>query len=90
MEGGPRRPGSAPRNNRILAYEAIQGQAHLPRPLRAPRVGLLAFPRAIGLHRLRISISRRLMGGVLHDPVYMACLASNFESPVLGRVFPPG
>jgi RimJ/RimL family protein N-acetyltransferase len=31
----------------------------------------------------------RWMGGRLWDEVYMDCLASEFESPVLGRVFAP-
>lgn len=31
----------------------------------------------------------RWMGGRLYDEVYMDCLASEFESPVLGRVFVP-
>ncbi len=31
----------------------------------------------------------RMMGGKLWDEIYMDCLASEFESPVLGRVFVP-
>ena len=31
----------------------------------------------------------RVMGGEVYDEVYMDCLASEFESPVLGRVFVP-
>ena len=31
----------------------------------------------------------RVMGGGVYDEVYMDCLASEFESPVLGRVLAP-
>ncbi len=31
----------------------------------------------------------RMMGGRLWDEIYMDCLASEFTSPVLGRVFVP-
>ena len=31
----------------------------------------------------------RVMGGKVYDEIYMDCLASEFESPVLGRVFAP-
>jgi len=30
-----------------------------------------------------------VMGGVAYDEIYMDCLASEFESPVLGRIFAP-
>ena len=32
----------------------------------------------------------RMMGGVLHDEIYIDCLASGFGSPVLGRIFSSG
>jgi hypothetical protein len=32
---------------------------------------------------------RRVMGGKLHDEIHMDCLASEFESPVLGHIFVP-
>lgn len=31
----------------------------------------------------------RMMGGRLYDEIYMDCLVSEFESPVLGRIFAP-
>ena len=31
----------------------------------------------------------RMMGGKLWDEIYMECLSTDFESPVLGRIFAP-
>jgi RimJ/RimL family protein N-acetyltransferase len=30
-----------------------------------------------------------IMGGIVYDEIYMDCIASEFESPLLGRVFVP-
>ncbi len=50
--------------------------------------GIRAYERA-GFKEFGRRRECRTMGGGLYDEVYMDCLASEFESPVLGRVFRP-
>jgi len=52
------------------------------------QAGLRAYARA-GFKEFGRRRESRLAGGRLWDTVYMDCLASEFVSPVLGRVFAP-
>ena len=50
--------------------------------------GLRAYEKA-GFREFGRRRACRAMGGELYDEVFMDCLASEFESPVLGRIFSP-
>ncbi len=50
--------------------------------------GIRAYEKA-GFRELGRQRECRLMGGRVYDEVYMDCLASEFKSPVLGRIFRP-
>ena len=50
--------------------------------------GLRAYEKA-GFKQIGRRRECRVMGGKVYDEIYMDCLASEFESPVLGRVFAP-
>jgi diamine N-acetyltransferase len=50
--------------------------------------GIRAYEKA-GFKTIGRRRACRVMGGGIHDEIYMDCLASEFESPVLGRVFRP-
>ena len=50
--------------------------------------GIRAYEKA-GFEEFGRRRECRAMGGKLYDEVYMDCVASGFESPVLGRVFRP-
>ena len=52
------------------------------------RAGLRAYTKA-GFREFGRRRQCRMMGGKLWDEIYMDCLASEFESPVLGRIFMP-
>ncbi|QIN82542.1 GNAT family N-acetyltransferase [Rubrobacter tropicus] len=50
--------------------------------------GFRAYEKA-GFREIGRRRESRLMGGKLWDEIYMDCLAPEFESPVLGRIFSP-
>jgi diamine N-acetyltransferase len=50
--------------------------------------GLRAYKRA-GFKEIGRRRECRMMGGKLWDEVHMDCLSSEFESPVLGRIYAP-
>ena len=52
------------------------------------RIGIRAYEKA-GFRELGRRRQCRMMGGNLWDEVYMDCLSTEFESPVLERVFTP-
>jgi diamine N-acetyltransferase len=54
----------------------------------ANRIGLQAYEKA-GFKEFGRRRECRVMGGRLYDEVYMDCLASEFDSAVLGRIFAP-
>jgi RimJ/RimL family protein N-acetyltransferase len=50
--------------------------------------GRRAYEKA-GFHEIGRRREADIMNGVVYDVIYMDCIASEFESPVLGRVFVP-
>ena len=52
------------------------------------RVGLRAYEKA-GFKTIGHRRECRVVGGKVHDEIYMDCLASEFESPVLHKIFTP-
>ena len=52
------------------------------------RIGIRAYEKA-GFKEIGRRRECRVMGGEVYDEIYMDCLASEFESPALGRIFAP-
>ncbi len=50
------------------------------------KAGIRAYEKA-GYRELGRRRECRMMGGKLWDEIYMQCLSTDFESPVLGQIF---
>ena len=70
------------------AFSALGLHSVMLRAMAANAAGLRAYQQA-GFREFGRRRASQLLAGVWIDMVYMDCLASEFESPVLARVFAP-